>query len=72
MADQVKAVPDSVESFDSLPNDAHISARAVALVAGVSEATVWRLARRGKLTPKKIGERSTRFRVGEVRDLIAA
>lgn len=66
-----KKVQASTENFDSLPNSAYVSPRTVAAVIGMSESTVWRMAKAGKLTPKKMGERATRFNVGQVRSLIA-
>ena len=66
-------VTESTKNFDALPDSAHVPARTVAAVIGMSEATVWRLAKAGKLTPKKpAAAKGTRFSVGEVRKLIAA
>jgi predicted DNA-binding transcriptional regulator AlpA len=65
-------INESTENFDAMPNAAMVPARTVAAVIGMSEATVWRMAKAGKLTAKKVGERATRFNVGEVRKLIAA
>jgi predicted DNA-binding transcriptional regulator AlpA len=62
---------ESIENFDTLPNSANVPARTASVVMGISEATVWRLAKAGKLTPKKFGERATRFNVGEIRGLMA-
>lgn len=62
---------EAASRFDTASNSAHIPARAAAEILGVSEATIWRMAKAGKLTAKKIGERATRFNVGEIRKLIA-
>lgn len=65
-------ISESLESFDVLPDTAHVPAKTTASILGVSQATVWRMVRAGKLNAKKIGERSTRFSVGEIRKLLAA
>lgn len=65
-------INEATSNFDALPDSAQVSARTVANVIGMSEATVWRMAKAGKLTPKKAGERATRFSVGEVRRLLSA
>lgn len=65
-------VLESTKNFDDLPDMAMVPARTVAAVIGMSQATVWRMAKAGKLTPKKTTERATRFNVGEIRKLIAA
>jgi excisionase family DNA binding protein len=65
-------ISESVENFDVAPNTAHVPIKTVTSILGVSEATVWRMVKAGKLNAKKIGERSTRFSVGEIRKLLAA
>jgi excisionase family DNA binding protein len=65
-------INESTKSFDVAPNSAHVPAKTAAAIIGVSEATIWRMVKAGKLTAKKVGERATRFNVGEIRKLIAA
>jgi predicted DNA-binding transcriptional regulator AlpA len=65
-------ISESLESFDVQPDTAHVPVKTVASILGVSPATGWRMVKAGKLKPKKIGERSTRFSVGEIRKLLAA
>ena len=66
------AVPESLKQFDSLPDSAHVQARTVAAVVGVSQATVWRMVKRGTLpAPKKVSDRATRWNVGELRRAMA-
>lgn len=66
------SVPVSLKQFDSLPDSAHVQARTVAALVGVSEATVWRMVKRGTLpAPKKVSERATRWNVGELRRAMA-
>lgn len=62
---------EATKNFDDLPDAAHVSVRTTAALAGVSQATIWRMVKAGKLTAKKIGLRATRFNVGEIRKLIA-
>lgn len=63
---------EATKSFDVLPDAAHVPAKTAAAVIGMSEATIWRMVKAGKLTAKKVGKRATRFNVGEIRKLIAA
>jgi predicted DNA-binding transcriptional regulator AlpA len=71
--DTAVSVPQSLNQFDALPDSAHVQARTVAALVGVSEATVWRMVKRGTLpTPKKFSERATRWNVGELRRAMAA
>jgi predicted DNA-binding transcriptional regulator AlpA len=64
-------ISESVRNFDALPDSAHVSATTAATITGTSTATVWRWAKDGRLTAKKIGARNTRFNVGEIRALRA-
>lgn len=58
--------------FDDLPPSAQVPARTLATLLDVSEVTVWRWAKAGKLpAPRKLGSNTTRFNVGEVREAIA-
>lgn len=63
---------EATKSFDALPDAAHVPAKTAAAIIGMSEASIWRMVKVGKLTAKKIGERATRFNVGEIRKLLAA
>jgi predicted DNA-binding transcriptional regulator AlpA len=63
---------ESTKSFDALPDAAHVPAKTAAAIIGMSEATIWRMAKAGKLRPKKVGARATRFNVGEIRKHLAA
>jgi predicted DNA-binding transcriptional regulator AlpA len=62
---------ESTRNFDALPDSAYVPSSTTAVVLGVSQATVWRMAKAGKLTAQKVSERATRFRVGEIRALLA-
>lgn len=65
-------INEAIKSFDALPDAAHVPAKTVAAIIGMSEASIWRMVKAGRLTAKKIGERATRFNVGEIRKLTAA
>lgn len=59
-------------NFDQLPASAQVPARTVAALLDVSEVTVWRWAKSGKLpAPRRFGEGTTRFNVGELREAIS-
>jgi predicted DNA-binding transcriptional regulator AlpA len=62
---------ESTRNFDALPDGAWVPVRTASTVAGVSDATVWRWAKDGRLTAKKIGVRNTRFSVREIRALLS-
>lgn len=71
--DRGQITPASLQQFDSLPDSAHVQARIVAAVVGVSESTVWRMVKSGKLpAPKKVSDRATRWNVGELRHALAS
>lgn len=73
MASNDSAVPARLQQFDSLPDSAHVQLRVVAALVGVSDATVWRMVKRGSLpAPKKVSARATRWNVGELRQTLAA
>jgi len=66
-----KWVPESLASFGELPDDAHISVRSVAVLFDSGISTIWARVARGELPkPKKFG-RSTRWRVGDLRAVLA-
>lgn len=58
--------------FDELPGSAQVPARTLAALLDVSEVTIWRWAKAGKLpSPRKLGSNTTRFNVGEVREALS-
>ena len=60
------------KNFDDLPASAQIPARTLAILLGISEVSVWRWSKAGKLPrPRKLGANTTRFNVGEVREALA-
>lgn len=62
-------MPEAATHFDRLPDDATVSVRVFAAVAGEGISTVWRKARDRPDFPKPIrrGTKCTRFRVGAIR-----
>lgn len=59
-------------NFDELPSSAQVPARILAHLLGISEVSVWRWSKAGKLPrPRKLGANTTRFNVGEVREALA-
>lgn len=65
----MKCIP---KHFDDLPASAQVPARMLASLLDISEVTVWRWARLGKLPrPRRLGGNTTRFNVGEVREALA-
>jgi predicted DNA-binding transcriptional regulator AlpA len=65
-------ITEFVQNFSQLPDEGLVSTNDVAALLGMSTSTVWRLGQAGKLTPLHPTGRATRFRVGEVRKLLAA
>lgn len=62
----------SIDNLDAMPDCGFVSARTLAAWFAVSQVTIWRWAKDGKLpTPRKLGGNTTRFNVGEVRTAIA-
>lgn len=58
--------------FDSLPDAAFVSLPVVCALFSCSRATVWRRVQSGQLiAPHRIGSRTTRWCVKELRDVLA-
>lgn len=58
----------SLASFDFLPDSGYVSLKVVCGLFSVSPATAWRRVRKGQLVaPHRIGLRTTRWNVGELR-----
>jgi predicted DNA-binding transcriptional regulator AlpA len=56
--------------FVNLPDEAGARLPVVCAVLGCSNATVWRLAKTGKITARKISKGVTVFNVGSIRALL--
>lgn len=64
----VLRVDRTLARFQSLPADALVDVRVVSALLGRSIASIWRDVANGRLAnPIRIGARSTRWRVGDVR-----
>ena len=58
--------------FDDLPDAGNVTARTLAQVLAVSEVTIWRWSKDGRLPkPRKLGANTTRWNVGQVRAALA-
>lgn len=67
------ALPDALANFDSLPDAANVRVKVVASIVGCSNATIWRMAKRGILpAPRRLSDRVTVWNVGELRQALAA
>lgn len=64
-------LPESLKQFNFLPDGAYVRARIVARLFDCSDATVWRMARSGKLTATKLSPGITGFNVGDLRKVLA-
>lgn len=63
-----RRVQRTLEQFDSLPDEALIGIRPVSILIDRSFASIWRDVAKGRLAhPIRIGARSTRWRVRDVR-----
>lgn len=60
-----------IEAFDKLPNSAGVREPTACGVLGCSPATVWRLAKEGKLRAVKVSSRVTVFNVGSIRAVLS-
>jgi predicted DNA-binding transcriptional regulator AlpA len=66
------ATQQALANFKSLPNEAQTRLPVVAALYGCSQATVWRRVKSGHIPkPRKIGQRTTCWQVGELRAHLA-
>jgi predicted DNA-binding transcriptional regulator AlpA len=71
--DKSKSVDQALQNFDDLPDSASVDVKVVAALFGCSVNTVWRRVRNGQLVaPRRHGERTTRWLVGELREALRA
>lgn len=65
-------IPDALAAFPHLPDEAFTDIKIVSAVTSRSPASIWRDVKAGRLpAPYKIGPRSTRWKVGELRAALA-
>jgi predicted DNA-binding transcriptional regulator AlpA len=63
-----RRLTETLERFDSLPDEALVEIDIVTIVRGRSPASIWRDVAAGRLAkPVRVGVRSTRWRVRDVR-----
>jgi predicted DNA-binding transcriptional regulator AlpA len=63
----------TLKNFESLPSAGFVDLPVVCALFSCSRATVWRRVRQGQLVaPHRIGARTTRWSVGEIRDALAS
>lgn len=65
-------IPAALVQFDKLPNSSYVRLPVVAALFSVSEPTVWRWTKNGRLVAHKIGPNTTAWNVGELRNAGAA
>jgi hypothetical protein len=70
MAQRTTPSDSSLDQFSHLPNEAGTRLPTVCGVLACSAATVWRLAKAGKIKAHKISPRVTVFNVGSIRALL--
>lgn len=67
------AIPSALKLFDELPDSAHVPIEVVCVLFGCSPATIWRRVRSGQLvSPVRLGMRTTRWKVGDLRRALMA
>lgn len=69
-----KKIPPTLAAFQSLPDEALIDVKFVAVLYGCSENTVWRRSKPGGILPApiRVSPQQTRWRVGGVRRSLAS
>lgn len=67
-ANRARAADPALKAFDELPGSAFVAIAVVCVLFSCSAATVWRRVRDGQLpAPYRIGLRTTRWRVADLR-----
>lgn len=62
------SIPRGLEHFDKLPDSAYVQLAVICGIYDCSSATVWRRVKDGNIIPPvKLGKRTTRWQVGELR-----
>lgn len=69
---KANSIPLTLQQVGSLPDEANVNIKTVAGLCGVSKSTIERLVKAGKLNKIKVSERSSRFKLGEVRAYLAS
>lgn len=66
----VSNINPALAQFDQLPDSAHIRPKIAAQLLGISIASFWRLAASGTLNTRKLTERTTSVKAGDLRAFI--
>lgn len=61
----------ALKQFPILPDDAGVRLQTARALLGCSTATVWRMAKAGKITARKVSKGVTVFTVGSIRNLLS-
>lgn len=61
----------SIANFDKLPDSALLRPQPCAQLLGISIATLYRLIKQGRIKTKKLTERTTTIKAGEIRNFMA-
>ena len=70
-ATKARKLAEQVALSSSLPDCAHVSVDVVSAITGRSPASIWRDVAKGRLAkPVKVGMRSTRWRVGDLKAVL--
>lgn len=68
-----RVTPEALENFKAAPDEAFVKIALVQSLFACSSATVWRRVKAGQLpAPVKLSERSTAWRVGDLRAALAS
>ena len=67
-----QAYAENIKQFHNLSNEIGVRLPTARCVLGCSSATVWRLAKAGKIETRKVSERVTVFTVGSLRNLLSS
>jgi hypothetical protein len=63
-------VPPEVSQFDSMPDDSMLRPKPAAMIAAISISTLWRYVKLGHIKTKKLSDRVTVIRAGDLRAFI--
>ena len=68
-----RGIPEALRNFGDLPDEANVRVGVVAGLLSVSEVTVWRMTKDGRLPqPRRLSARHTAWNVGQIRQALAA
>lgn len=68
---ETSSINSTLANFDQLPDNAYIRPKQCAQLLGISIATFWRLASKGRLVTHRLTERTTTVKVKDIRAFMA-